>query len=157
MEINDYQDYLIYKDGRVYSKKRNKFLKPYNGTNGYLNFTLCKNGKTKNFSIHRLIAIHYIDNPDNKLYIDHIDGIKSNNDISNLRWVTHIENKNAFQSKYKNNTTGFKNISYFKRDNYWRFMKNIYGKKYSRIFKNKIDCICYKYIFILRMRAGHFT
>ena len=158
MEINNYEDYLIYKDGRVYSKKRNIFIKLNKNIKGYLRGKLCKDGKHKPFLIHRLVAIHYIDNPENKPFVDHIDGIKSNNNIDNLRWTTNIENCNAFKTKYKNNKTGFKNIyCYNKKNKYWKYEKIIYGKQYSRYFKNKIDAICYKYIFILRMRAGHFT
>ena len=153
MEINDYEDYLIYRDGRVFSKLSNKFMKPR--IERYKYVRLCKNGKRKNVRIHRLIAIHYIDNPENKPCVDHIDGIKTNNNINNLRWVTKIENNNSFRNISKNNKSGFKNISYYKK--YWKYQKIIYGKQYQRYFKNKIDCLCYKYIFILRMRAGHFT
>ena len=106
MEINNYQDYLIYRDGRVFNKRYNRFLKPCKNTHGYLRVDLCKNGKHKNFLNHRLVAIHYIDNPENKPCVDHIDGNKTNNNISNLRWVTKIENENAFQPLKKTNTSG---------------------------------------------------
>ena len=147
MDINNYGEYLIYNDGRVYSKRRNMFMKPNKNTTGYFFIKLCKNGKHKNFLIHRLIAEHYIDNPNNKPCVDHIDGDKLNNHISNLRWVTNIENSNAFVSLSKNNTSGIKNICYNKRDNNWYYRKIIYGKKYQSIFKNKIDCIWYKFVF----------
>jgi hypothetical protein len=147
MDINNYEEYLIYKDGRVFSKKRNIFMKPNKNGEGYLRLNLCKNGKRKNFLIHRLIAEHYIDNPDNNPCIDHIDGNKTNNNISNLRWVTRIENCNAFQTKRINNKSGIKNISYHKTHKYWKYKKNIYGKEYLRTFKNKIDCIWCKFIF----------
>jgi len=66
MEINDYPNYLIYEDGRVWSKKRKIFMKTQNNNNDYIFVRLCKNNKGKNFYIHRLIAIHYIPNPNNK-------------------------------------------------------------------------------------------
>ena len=157
MEIEDYRKYLIYKDGRVYSKKSNIFLKPRKDTNGYLCVDLCKNGKRKTFRIHRLVAIHFIDNLENKPCVDHIDGNKKNNNIDNLRWVTQIENLNAFRNINKDNTSGFRNICYDKINKNYIYEKYIFGKQYRRTFKNKIDSICYKYIFILRMKAGHFT
>ena len=70
MEINNYPDYLIYEDGRVFSKKSNKFLKPFTNSRCYYRVKLCKNGKMKDYHIHRLIAEHYIPNPKNKKYVD---------------------------------------------------------------------------------------
>jgi len=94
MEINDYPNYLIYDDGRVYSKKRKTFLKPQELKQGYKYNMLYKNGKQKNISIHRLVALHYIPNPNNKPQVDHIDRNTQNNDVSNLRWVTREEQMN---------------------------------------------------------------
>ena len=91
MEIQDYPNYLIYEDGRVWSKYKNIFLKTDVNTTGYLRVCL-RNGKNKRMFIHRLIAIHYIPNPDNKPCVDHIDHNTQNNNISNLRWVTIREN-----------------------------------------------------------------
>ena len=91
MEIQDYPNYLIYENGEVWSKKSNKILKP--GINrGYSHISLYNNGKQKTAKIHRLVAEHYIPNPDNKPQLDHIDQNKQNNNSSNLRWVTPREN-----------------------------------------------------------------
>ena len=93
MEIKDYPNYLIYDDGRIYSKfGKGRFLKPCNNGRGYMQVSLCKDGKRKQMFVHRLIALHYIDNPENKGEVDHIDRDKTNNDISNLRWCSHSEN-----------------------------------------------------------------
>lgn len=69
MEVIGYPDYLIYPDGRVWSKKKwrgneGRFLKPSQGE--YLRYDLCLNGIRKPLKIHRLVAIHYIPNPENK-------------------------------------------------------------------------------------------
>ena len=53
---------------------------------------LCKDGERKHHQLHRLIAKTFIPNPDNKPHIDHINTIKSDNRIKNLRWVTRSEN-----------------------------------------------------------------
>lgn len=69
-----------------------RILKPRTDRGGYLHVALSKNGETKNLSIHRLVAIAFIPNPDNKLCVNHIDGVKKNNSIDNLEWCTHSEN-----------------------------------------------------------------
>lgn len=69
-------------------------LTPVIGKRGYFVVGLSQNGKTKTKTLHRLIAEAFIPNPDNKPYIDHIDGNRLNNEISNLRWVTAKENSN---------------------------------------------------------------
>tara|TARA_R110000824_G_scaffold11586_1_gene50777 strand:- start:45 stop:512 length:468 start_codon:yes stop_codon:yes gene_type:complete len=153
MEIQGYSNYLIYDDGRVWSKRSNKFLKPQNNGTGYYIYTFPN--KT-NKLIHRLVAEHYIPNPLNKPQVNHEDGTRSNNHVSNLRWVTDIENKNAFKKLVITNTSGHRNIRYDKRRNRWNFQKKLYGKDYSKSFKSKTDIICYKYIFLLRMKANHF-
>jgi hypothetical protein len=51
-----------------------------------------KNRKKKNMYIHRLVAEAFIDNPENKKFVNHIDYDKANNNIDNLEWVTHSEN-----------------------------------------------------------------
>jgi len=118
MEIEGFEDYLIYDDGRLYSKKSNKFLRLNNHRDGYLQVNLCKNNKVKTFYIHRLIALHYIHNPDPDKYkiVDHLDRNKKNNHITNLRWVNHTINMGN-KSVYKNNKLGEQYILYRERYN----------------------------------------
>jgi len=134
MEIQDFNDYLIYEDGRVFSKRRNKFRKPGKDTHGYNRVLLWKNNKHKSFLIHRLVGLYYLDKIEGKDYIDHIDGDKSNNHVNNLRWTTKIENENNYQKLSKNNTLGLKNIIPYK--NGFIFKKTIYVKRYQKNNKN---------------------
>jgi len=91
-KIKGYEDYLISDRGRVYSEKNKKFLKPRKHRCGYFQITLCKNGIKKSHTIHRLVSIAFIPNPENKPTVNHIDGCKANNHVSNLDWNTHSEN-----------------------------------------------------------------
>jgi hypothetical protein len=114
MEIKDYEDYLIYEDGLVYSKKSNIFLKPKLDKKGYGRVNLFKNKISKHISIHRLVALHYIPNPDNKPQVDHINRIKTDNRIENLRWATNSENQLNKNKKINHNIFKTKNTYYVK-------------------------------------------
>jgi len=91
-KIDGFEDYLIDENGRVWSSKRRLYLKPLFHTNGYQFVQLCKNGKVKKFSIHRLIALAFIPNPENKKTVNHKNGNKADNRIQNLEWNTYAEN-----------------------------------------------------------------
>jgi len=93
--------YTIDSNGNVYNTKTNKYLKPKKTKKGYYAVSL-SSGKKKHSTfvfIHRLVAYEFIPNLDNKQFVNHIDGDKSNNSIYNLEWVTHDENmKHAFRT-----------------------------------------------------------
>ena len=159
MEVINYPGYLIYEDGRVYSKKKCRgieglFLKQ-RLSNEYWSVEVCKNGKSKLLRIHRLIGLHYIPNPENKSEVHHIDGNKQNNKLNNLMWVTHQENMNGFKKKYISNTSGYKNIFYDKINNKWKFKRTENKKVIQKYFKTKQEAIIYKFIFIKFLRKFH--
>tara|TARA_R100000951_G_scaffold54046_1_gene45509 strand:+ start:131 stop:583 length:453 start_codon:yes stop_codon:yes gene_type:complete len=147
MEIQNFEDYLIYDDGVVFSEKRNIFLKTSKNKKGYEFVKLWKNSKGKNGYIHRLIAEHYLPKIEGKNYVDHIDGNKLNNNVSNLRWTTNIENCNNYKPIQKNNKSGHKNIS--KHQNGFLFQKKIYGKTYSKYHKNLNELLWYKFAILI--------
>ena len=144
-------DYLIYSSGLVWSKKRNKYLKGYKNHKGYHKVDI---GSKKSILVHRLVAEHYIPNPHNLPQVDHINRIRTDNDISNLRWASRLDNANNL-SKMKNNKSGHISISFHKNKNRWRYDKTYYGKRIYKTFKSKTDALCYKYIMLLRIKAGH--
>ncbi len=75
---------------RVYKKR---LLKPRLPKNGYPYVSLSKNGKRVTYTVHRIVALHFLDNPNNYPEVNHKDGDKSNNAVENLEWCTSSENK----------------------------------------------------------------
>ena len=73
---------------------KGRILHPKIDRDGYCIYSLCKDGQSKSFRGHRLVADAFIPNPDNKPCIDHINCARSDNRLENLRWVTHKENNN---------------------------------------------------------------
>ena len=82
--------YAITEDGQVWSHSHNKFL-VQNIDKGYYKVVFTINNKSKNFLVHRLVALTYIPNPDNKLTVDHINRNRLDNRVENLRWATKEE------------------------------------------------------------------
>lgn len=99
-DIKGYEGlYAVTSCGKVWSYKSKKFLIPSINSKKYLQVTLCKEGKSKQFLVHRLVAEAYIPNPDNLETVDHIDGNKEHNYINNLRWMTRADNTRKGRSK----------------------------------------------------------
>lgn len=87
-----YQYYLVSSYGRVYSLKHNKILKPNVYTGGYFDVRIKRNdGGFEHVKIHRLVAMFFVDNPQNKPIVHHIDCNNQNNKADNLMWVTAEE------------------------------------------------------------------
>ena len=95
--------YKVSDKGHVYSVERRdprgikiggRMLKPRDVGNGYLQVALFKNGERKNKYIHRLVTEAFIPNPENHPDVNHLDEIKSNNELSNLEWCTREYNNN---------------------------------------------------------------
>ena len=150
MEIINFPNYLIYPDGRVYTKYYNRFLKPQlwihpkRPDNKYYNIRLQKNGKQKQFRLHRLLVQHFKQdewNPD--LEVDHINRNSLDNRLENLRCVTQSVNQQNTGIQ-KTNTSGIKNISYCKQKKTWRYKKLINGKIIYKTFKTKESAIEFK-------------
>lgn len=92
------RDYVICNIAIVHKKE--KILKQHTIKFWYKHVELNYKGKAKNYPVHRLVALAFIPNPENKPYIDHIDTNTGNNKVENLRWVTAVENaKNPLTSQ----------------------------------------------------------
>ena len=110
-------NYSVSNFGRVRNNKTNKILKG-SLRRGYLRVQICTKGERHFFSIHRLVATEFIDNPLNKPFIDHIDNNKSNNNAYNLRWCSQKEN-NCNVGLNTNNSSGVKGVCYNKSKRQW--------------------------------------
>ena len=144
MEIKGYPNYLIYDDGRIYSKDREIFLKCSANNNGYKICSLHYNGKVYRDSVHKLVAKVYLDNPNNLPQVHHKDYNRQNNHISNLEWISNIANQNDKQDiPYKHKKHNLpKNISF--RKNKYRVNKMINHTKYEKVFNTLDEAIKYK-------------
>ena len=144
--INDFENYVIFEDGVVINIETGKEMKPYlEKATGYYRAGLSKNKKKQKFYIHRLIALAYIPNPDNKPEVDHINRIRNDNRIENLRWATHSEN-NQNKSEYNNNTSGTQNVYYITNHDKWLYRKSINGSLHcSPYFDTREEAIEYKH------------
>lgn len=92
-------NYWATKDGRIYSTKRNRYLKQRVGPRGYMMVNLSIDGKCKTFTVHRLIASTFIPNPNGFDTVNHKDGNKTNNNVNNLEWTTSSGNTiHAFET-----------------------------------------------------------
>lgn len=85
-------DGIINTTGRGVRRVKGRVLK-YKTVQGYPTLELSKNHKVKTFRIHRLVALTFIPNPENKPQVNHINGIRDDNRLENLEWVTAQENQ----------------------------------------------------------------
>ena len=97
--------YEINKNGEVRNaKNKNTIVGDINNC-GYYRVSLYNQGQSKKYFRHRLVAEHFLDKPEEKDFVNHIDGDKSNNSLENLEWVSQSENeKHAFENGLKQKT-----------------------------------------------------
>lgn len=96
-EIINHPNYEVNELGEIKNKIKNKILKPFITTNGYLRIRISNKIA---FQVHKIIALYFIDNPNNFSEVNHIDGNKLNNSINNLEWCNRSQN---MIHSYKNN------------------------------------------------------
>jgi hypothetical protein len=99
--INGYEKYEVWNKGKIKNLKTGRILKPCLNSSNYYMLNLYNINGMKTVYIHKLVSEHFINNPENKKYVDHIDNNKSNNFFTNLRWVSQTENL-MNRNKWKN-------------------------------------------------------
>lgn len=90
---NHLEHIRVSRDGKVFNKLTCNILKPTKMKKGHLQVSVSKNGIVKKYLVHRIIAKAFINNPDNKPCVNHMNGNPSDNRVENLEWCTDYENK----------------------------------------------------------------
>jgi hypothetical protein len=134
--------YSIETDGRVWSHRKQKYISPTPDGGGYLMLDFRNNGLRRTVKIHRLLAICFLGATERDL-VDHKDRNIQNNSLDNLRVCTKSQNL-ANAKRYKNNTSGFKGVSWHKptagRRGFWR----VRLKDFSACFQSRDEAAsCY--------------
>lgn len=132
--IKNFENYSISNFGNVQNNKTGRILKSYINTKGYHQIRINK----KTVEVHRLVALTFLDNPEFKKEVDHIDNNKLNNYLSNLRWATRTENRRNCNI-YKNNTSGYKGIIFIDYRNKWKAYLSIDNKHIHLGYFDNLD------------------
>ena len=101
--------YAVISTGKVYSHLTKKLLTMSDDTYGYDTVALTKDGKSKTYKLHRLVASTFLENPDNHPQVDHINWNRKDNNITNLRYLSASEN-NKNRTPYVKRPSELKNI-----------------------------------------------
>lgn len=135
--------------GRIISHRYNseKIIKPLLHKTGYIYMSIWKQGKIKPTKVHQLIAKTFLPNPENKNYVNHKNGIKTDNRIKNLEWVTSSENfchalKNKLVIPAKGEKCGMATLTE-KEVSEIKYLLNelVPGKQIARLFGVSKFCI----------------
>ena len=145
--IQDFEGYTITDDGKVisYKMREPRVMKTWVQKSGYENIKLCKNNKTYHFLIHRLVATHFIPNPNNLPEINHKNKNRSDNRVENLEWCDRKKNlyesyetmspvRNFCRCYYYNTTTGEKSGIFQSINEICRYLE-LKGYSYSCLNK----------------------
>lgn len=87
-----FKGYIIFEDGSIYSLRTGKQMKTRYDRDGYLRLGLTENGHQTTYHVHRILALCFLPNPKRLPQVNHKDGNKNNNSLSNLEWCSCRDN-----------------------------------------------------------------
>jgi hypothetical protein len=144
----DFDDYLIFEDGMIFSIFSNKEMSPGlcgKTGNQYLSIDLKKKGIRHWLKIHRIVAETFIPNPKNLPFVGHKDSNKLNNNVENLEWVTNSENKLNMNDPLRiDNTSGLRGVRWNNKNQRWDAQLTKNYKIYRKSFVYKEAAIAYR-------------
>lgn len=128
--VKGFEDYyLVSPIGTVYSIRRKRLLSPFQSLkDGYIQFEFNVNGTATKHLAHRLVAEAYIPNPNNFPCVNHKDGNKQNNEVSNLEWCTYKQNMEHASEHGLLKTIGSKNPASKLTEEDVKYIKSVYKK-----------------------------
>ena len=149
-DIKGYEGlYQISNYGRIYSLKKG-IIKRSSLNRGYVCIRLYKNGKGKPYSVHRLVAKHFIPNPNNYPCVNHKDENPSNNCVSNLEWCTYSYN-NTYGSRLERCAKSMKDFKHTEESK-----KRISNTLKTNHFKKRVQCVTTGEVFNSVKEAGEY-
>lgn len=134
-DIIGYETYSISSYGQVKINKKNKLMVQITTATGYKRVCLTKDGKGKMMSVHRLVAMGFLPNPDNKATVNHKNHIRNDNRVDNLEWATQQEQ--CLHSHHKLGKSREKHISITP---YSKYQVNII-RNYKSVFCKTYDAL----------------
>lgn len=126
--IPDYENYEVSNFGNVRNKTTGRILKPSLDGCGYPHIKLYKNKEAKTHLIHRLVSCAFLENTDSLTEIDHINQIKTDNRVENLRWSSRSNNLRN-RKKREGATSTYRGVCFNKPANKWNAYISINGKR----------------------------
>ena len=125
-QIKEFPNYEVSNFGNIKNIKKDKLMSLYPKNNGYIAVKLSKNGKSFECKVHRLVALEFVDNPNNLPFINHKDEIKSNNYSDNLEWCDSLYNNTYGTRCFRQSESMKVSIKQYSLD-------NVFIKEYSSI------------------------
>ena len=143
--------YAITDDGKLYSYRRSKFLRPNMDKHGYLYFVISIDSVRTTFKAHRMVALAFLPNPESKPTVNHKNGLRWDNRRENLEWATHWEQandpltmKHHLQTAAKTDYQAMGAIRNFGRKKTAVYINGCYQNVYSTLQEAaKATSICY--------------
>ena len=142
--VAGFESYDVSNLGHVRNAMTGYIKRPsINLRSGYLYVQLRKEGSYKTRKIHRLVAEHFIENPDCKPIVDHINRVRTDNRLDNLRWASAAENSQN-RILLKKNKLGVQYVSQHPKSGHYWFKREVCGVRYQKSFNTLVEAMTFR-------------